>query len=337
METCPFCPVSAERIVLESQTAIAAWSEKGGNFVVAPRRHVGKISELCAKEQNELSNLVAQVRRKLDRDKGANSIDFEERIEDGNVQHAHVQLVPNSQDVDEGIKTQLKEARKDYFELGGWQALTSGEWLLPLIRKSLRNYWERANVDYFQSKYGTVDKARIAEKLIKVAAQNSALLGAVVGMTVSTDEVVTVLTAAEGGVGLPANIAIAAAAIASEVILLLRVQLQLVVNLGKLYGVPLDPDDPEDIATVLNFALGGKATAEVGKFVIKVGGKAGGQAAKRIFQGGLLHELKRIAAKVGVKILQRSIVKYTVPVASIAIGAIWNNEDGRKNRAETLP
>ena len=38
----------------------------------------------------------------------------------------------------------------------------------------------------------------------------------------------------------------------------------------------------------------------------------------------VLATLKRVAAKVGVKILQRSVVKYTVPVVSIGIGSSWN-------------
>jgi hypothetical protein len=46
--------------------------------------------------------------------------------------------------------------------------------------------------------------------------------------------------------------------------------------------------------------------------------------AKKIFAGDVLATLKRIAAKVAVKILQRSIMKYTVPVASIGIGSSWN-------------
>lgn len=34
--------------------------------------------------------------------------------------------------------------------------------------------------------------------------------------------------------------------------------------------------------------------------------------------------MKNIAAKVGIKILQKSIVKYVIPVVSIGIGTVWN-------------
>jgi len=97
-----------------------------------------------------------------------------------------------------------------------------------------------------------------------------------------------------------------------------------VANLGKLYGVPLDPDDPEDILTILAFALGGSAADAAGKFGMKVGRKLAGRGAKAVFKKETLAALKRIAAKVGIKILQRSIIKYTIPIASIVIGSGWN-------------
>ena len=222
------------------------------------------------------------------------------------------------------IKQQLAEAKRDYKEVGAWSSFKSGRWLWQIIQKSFANYWKNANVEYFESKYGTKDKAKLANKLIAVAAKNSAILGGLTGAAISADEIAAIATAGGGGVGLPANIAIAAAGIGGEAILLIRFQLQLVANLGKLYGVPLDPDDPEDILTILAFALGGSAADAAGKFGMKVGGKIAGRTAKAVFKKETLATLKRIAAKVGVRILQRSIVKYTIPIASIGIGTGWN-------------
>jgi uncharacterized protein (DUF697 family) len=226
--------------------------------------------------------------------------------------------------VTDDIKRQFLDAKRDYKEVGGWSSFKSGQWLWQIIQKSFANYWNSANVEYFESKYGTKDKEKLANKLTTVAAKNAAILGGVTGAAISTDEIVAIATGAEGGVGLPANIAIAAAGIGGEAILLIRFQLQLVANLGKLYGAPLDPDDPEDILTILAFAIGGSASDTAGKFGMKVGGKLAGRAAKAVFKKETLAALKRIAAKIGIKILQRSIIKYTIPLASIGIGTGWN-------------
>jgi uncharacterized protein (DUF697 family) len=222
------------------------------------------------------------------------------------------------------IKKKLSQAKRDYKEVGGWPAFKSGEWLWQIIQKSFANYWKNANVKYFESKYGTKNREILANKLTSVTAKNAAILGGVTGAAISTDEIIAIITGGEGGVGLPANIAIAATGIGAEAILLIRFQLQLVANLGKLYGVPLDPDDPEDILTILAFALGGSVADVAGKFGMKVGGKLVGRAAKAVFKKKILATLKRIAAKVGVKILQRSIIKYVIPIASIGIGTGWN-------------
>src|SRR5262249_30684666 len=103
-----------------------------------------------------------------------------------------------------------------------------------------------------------------------------------------------------------------------------RIQLQLIANLGKLYGAHLDPDDPEDILTILGFAIGGGAAEAIGKAGVKIGGKGAGRAAKLIFAGDRLRLFKTVGAKIGVTILQRSIVKYAIPIASVGIGLTWN-------------
>lgn len=224
----------------------------------------------------------------------------------------------------EEVRQLFEDAKKDYEEIGGLKSFRSGQWLFEIIQRSFKSYWENANVEYFEAKYGTSDKVKLARKLTSVTARNAAVLGSITGLAVSADELVTLFTAAEGGIGLPANIAIAATAAGAEAILLVKFQLQLVANLAKLKGVPLDPEDPEDTLVILAYALGGAASEAAGRLGMKVGGKLAGRAAKQVFSKELLATLKKLAAKVGIKVLQSSIVKYTIPLASIAIGSSWN-------------
>jgi uncharacterized protein (DUF697 family) len=222
------------------------------------------------------------------------------------------------------IKSWIAKAKEEIAELGGLVGFKSGEWLFALVQKSFKNYWEHANAEYFRNKYPSKDNDDIAKRLISVAARNAGLLGVVTGAVVSTDEIVAFFTGGEGGVGLPANIAIAATAVASEAIVLVRFQLQLVANLGKVYGVPLNPDDPEDILTILAFAVGGSVAEEAGRFGMKVGGGIARYLVERYIAKETLETFKRIAAKIGIKILQRTIIKYAVPLASMGVGLGWN-------------
>jgi len=215
-------------------------------------------------------------------------------------------------------------AQHEYADLGGWTAFKSGEWLWLLIQRSFSNYWERATVEHLWMEYGTKDPGKIGAKLIAGAARNAAILGAITGAAVSTDEIVAILTVVEGGIGLPANLAIAASAISAEAILLVRFQLQLVANLGKVYGAPLHPDDPEDILTILAFAMGGSVAEAAAAAGIKVGRKLTPRAASTIFAKDGLAFLERIGVKLGIKIFQRTIVKYVNPISSVGIGLGWN-------------
>lgn len=216
------------------------------------------------------------------------------------------------------------DAKGQVEALGGWESFKSGEWFPKLVAKSFRNYYERANAEYFAAKYPGKDRAFVAGKLVSVAAKNAALLGAGTGLVVSTDEIVGVLTGGEGGIGIPANVAIAVTAICTEAIGLVGIQLKLVANLSRAYGVELDPDDPEDILTIIAFAIGGSAAEAAGKAGMMVGGRITEQAIRRYVSKEVLQAIKAVGRKIGVRILQRTIVKYAVPVVSVAIGSGWN-------------
>jgi hypothetical protein len=171
------------------------------------------------------------------------------------------------------LRKNLASAARELPELGGIKAFRNGDWLLNLIGKSFTNYFERATPDYFCEKYPGFSREQIAQKLINVASTNAALAGAATGAIVSTDEIVALFTAGEGGIGLPANIAVALTAVSAEILFTTRLQLQLVAGLGALYDVPLDPEDPEDILIILSFAFGGGIAELAGKEGMKVGGK----------------------------------------------------------------
>jgi len=233
---------------------------------------------------------------------------------------------PIETESEDSIKEKIAQARQEYTELGGWPALKSGDWLSQLILRSFNNYWKNANVEYFEDKYGTDDPGIIEKKLISVAARNSALLGAVTGATISLDEILAILGAIPtAGMSLPANIAIALTAIAAETFLLVRFQLQLICNLAKLHKVPLDPNDPEDILTIIGFALTGGISDLSSKGLAKWAAKFfGRKKTKDIFSGNRLKLAQDLMKPLGIKVLQKNIVKYAVPIVSIGLGSSLN-------------
>jgi hypothetical protein len=98
----------------------------------------------------------------------------------------------------------------------------------------------------------------------------------------------------------------------------------MVAELAKLYEVPLDDEDPEDIWIIFAYAVGGKASELAGGFGMKVGGAATKHGIKRVISKEILKQLQAIGRMIGVKILQKTLIKYAVPVVSIGIGSTWN-------------
>ena len=222
------------------------------------------------------------------------------------------------------LKEMLSFAKNEIQDLGGRASFKSGEWFLKLIAKSFENYFKNANEQYFRNKYKKKDDNFIAKKLISVAAKNASLVGALTGAAVSADELVAIFTGGEGVIGLPANITIGISAVLAEAVVLVKIQLKLIAELSKIYGVELNPNDPEDILLIFAFAVGGSAAEAAGKAGMKIGQRVAKNAIKNNIKKDVLKALQKLGVKLGIKILQRNIIKYTLPVVSIGIGTGWN-------------
>lgn len=231
----------------------------------------------------------------------------------------------NKQGADKAtLKKWVQEAAGWVKEIG-WPAFKNGEWLPILVRKSFKSYYDNANAAYFRRKYPRLKEDAIVRKLTVVAAKNAAILGAITGAAVSVDEIMTLVTTVpSGGLSVPAQITAGLAALAAEAVVLIGIQLKLIAEIAKLLGIRLNPDDPEDILLILEFALGGAGAEAVGKFGVKVSGAATKRFIRKKISKSTLEALKRWGAKLGIKILQRSIIKYAVPIVSALVGSTWN-------------
>ena len=119
----------------------------------------------------------------------------------------------------DSLKRDLENAKSEVKDLGGLAAFKSGDWFINLVRKCFHNYYERATSDYFSSKYPGFSEDNLLSKITKIAARNAAIVGGMVGLAVSADEVSTFFTApATGGLSVPVQVAIAATAIAAELL-----------------------------------------------------------------------------------------------------------------------
>jgi len=113
-------------------------------------------------------------------------------------------------------------------------------------------------------------------------------------------------------------------AIGSEMLYLARIQMRLVLDLSVLYDLQLDADDPEDMMMIFGYALGVAPTELLGKGIQVAARGAAEHAVKRYVSKGTLKAIQNFGKRIGIRILQKSVLKYTVPVVSAVVGSSYN-------------
>jgi len=195
--------------------------------------------------------------------------------------------------------------------------VSSGQWFIQLLQRVARTYDRNARAAYFQRKYRGLPPDAIADRLRSVVSRYAAIAGGVTGATVTANQVLALPSAG-------ATLALATSSIGAEMFYLCRIQMRLILDLATLYDQPVDPDDPEDVLAIFGIALGVAPASAVGKLAQQAAGHGSRTAVRKVISKGTLKAIQDVGRVFGLKILQRTIIKYSVPVASAAMGSTYN-------------
>lgn len=224
-----------------------------------------------------------------------------------------------SQD-DDHLKSQVVkelEQAKALAKSFDFEQVKNGEWFVALLRQVIKAYDRNARAVYFQKKYPGLSADEIADILTSVTVRYATIAGAVAGVAASANEIAAL---ASGGM----TAALFVGAIGAEMLYISNIQMRLVLDISVLYDLQLDADDPEDILMIFGYALGAAPAEILGKGLLLATRAGTTSAIKRVVSKGTLEAVKKFAQRLGLKILQRTIIKYAVPVASAAVGSGYN-------------
>ena len=210
----------------------------------------------------------------------------------------------------------LEEA-KEFAKTLNFEDARSGAWFVSLLQRVVRSYDRNARAQYFQQKYPGLPADEIADILTSVTVRYTAIAGGIAGASATANQLTTVASA-----GMTAPLFFGT--IGSEMIYLSYIQMRLVLDLSVVYDLQLDPDDPEDVLMVFGYALGVAPTELIGAGARKAAGAGTATVIKKYISKDILKAVQNFARKLGFKILQRTILKYAVPVASAAVGSTYN-------------
>lgn len=221
---------------------------------------------------------------------------------------------------DEHVKAQVSKELEDAKTLAktfNFEEVKSGEWFIKLLQQVVRAYDRNARASYFQKKYPGLHPDEIADILTSVTVKYATIAGAIAGVSATANEIAAISSA-----GLTA--ALFFGSIGAEMVYLSNIQMRLVLDMSVLYDLQLDTEDPEDILLIFGYALGVAPVEVLGKG-LQVAARAGTTSAiKTVVSKGTLEALQKFAQRLGFKILQRTIIKYAVPVVSAGVGSGYN-------------
>ena len=223
---------------------------------------------------------------------------------------------PEEESLKNQVASELEKA-KQFAKSMDFEKAKNGEWFIELLKKVIEAYDRNARATYFQQKYPGLPADEIADILTSVTVRYATIAGAIAGAASTANQI-----AALGSMGM--TVALFVGSIGAEMLYLAQIQMRLVLDLSVVYDLQLDAEDPEDVLMIFGYALGVTPVELLGKGLQVAAGAAAKGAVKKYLSKGTLDALKSFASRLGFKILQSTILKYAVPVASAAVGSSYN-------------
>lgn len=206
------------------------------------------------------------------------------------------------------------------------------DWFARLMTETLKRYSQNASTDYLVQKYPGIPKDIIAERYIAQQARAAALAGAASAAVVSAASIgsAALVSSMVGVPGLAVTLPAGLAAFALETGYTIRLQVRTAYDLCSLYGLPVNPDDPEDVQEIFAMGMGIKAGELTGSVLQRLAPGVAMQQTRRFMRTGIRREVqkwvsKNISRTIARRYLaEKFLLTALVPGISIILAASWN-------------
>ena len=213
------------------------------------------------------------------------------------------------------------------------EANQSRDWFARLMTETLKRYAKNASTDYLVKKYPGLPKDNIAERYIEQQARMAALAGAASATVVSAAALGSgaLATSGVGIPGLAITLPIGIAAFAAEIGYTARLQTRTAYDLCNLYGLSVDPDDPEDVQEIFALGMGIKAGEATGNALQRLAPGVAMQQARSVMRTDLVRRRfqdwssKNLSRAIARRyISEKFLLNAVVPILNILLAAGWN-------------
>jgi transposase len=216
---------------------------------------------------------------------------------------------------DEEQLARLRDAAKQL----GVDSLRDGSWFRKIVAAHVKKHAAEVHADHWDRVYPGLDVEERARRQIKRVAAKTVTTAVAAATLSSAGELASLFSEGLAApVGIPATII----AMTVEGAYTSLLQIDLACDLASIYGVPFNPDDVGEVATLFALAL----ELDVKKKASDGDGEGDEDGeAHRGFASKLMElEDGDLAKKIGRKLLEDAVIKNVLPVVGIAVAARWN-------------
>lgn len=197
----------------------------------------------------------------------------------------------------------------------GVDKLKDGTWFRRIVAQHVKKHGETITAGHWDTKYPGLDVEARAHRQINTVALRASATGMAASLGASTGELLSLFTE---GLAAPVGVPATMLSMALEAGYTALLQIDLVCDLASIYGVPFDPEDIGEVATLFGLAL-----------EVDVKEKKPEEADEKERPDGLTAKLIEledgdIATRIGRKMLEESVMKNILPIVGIGIAARWN-------------
>lgn len=190
-----------------------------------------------------------------------------------------------------------------------------GTWFSRLLKYSLDSYVRQVDAAYLQEKHPGLPTEAIVQARIQLAARYAMIEG---GLSAGAYTGAVAATIGSVGGASPLTLPAAATSFVADLLYVSSLQLRLAHDIAVLYRVPLDLEDPEDLWKLIRIAFAIKS-GEAGREVVGKGVPVLVRPIlKKIYGGSTLAAAKSLPV-VGKHLLQRNVIKFSIPAVGVPL------------------
>jgi tellurite resistance protein len=193
----------------------------------------------------------------------------------------------------------------------------AADWMQRFVTREVQRRVAARDATRWETGSDSLTREQLARRRIRSILARGTLASAAAALGASSAGVLSVLSE---GAAVPGALPLGLFSVVGEMLYTTALQIELVVDLASIYGVPFRASNVSEVSTLLGLALGVKLEGDPGSSDGPAG--PGGSKAPRVQPQMQSPDFSR---RLGMTVIQQSVLRNILPIVGVAVSATWSN------------